>query len=351
MDPRRSSLDSGTKLDGLRRSHWRLSVYPEAGEAGGSVHSVGLLQQTARGGYLPGGGSAEVAHRRARGKLRRYCAANRLNRLGTLTYAGRGCHDPKRLRQDVARFFRRLRERTGRDLPYAWVPEWHPGGHGLHVHFVVGRYFVHYGAIREAWGHGFIDIRHLSDLPVGSGVRGEARLAARYLSEVPRQGLRASGWLRAPSVRGRPGLPAADADRPGVDPGGRARRSVDPGRRAAGGCLALGRGRGLGRSAGAVGDLDMRKPDVPAAVRAWVERTCAAQGLPVKVTDHAALAAVATLLGQTRQTGSIRSGSKRARPGVAGLTTARSRTAATTARWRDSGSDPQAARSVSDEPM
>jgi hypothetical protein len=123
-----------------------------------------------------------VAHRRARGKLRRYCAANRLNRLGTLTYAGQGCHDPARLRHDVARFFRRLRERTGRDLPYAWVPEWHPGGHGLHVHFVVGRY-VHYRAIRAAWGHGIIDIRQLNDLPVGSGVRGEARLAARYLSK------------------------------------------------------------------------------------------------------------------------------------------------------------------------
>jgi hypothetical protein len=178
-----ASLDSGTKLDGLRRSHWRLTVYPEAGEAGGSIHSVGLLQQTPRGGYMPGGGSSgEVAHRRARGKLRRYCAANRLNRLGTLTYAGQGCHDPHQLRDDVARFFRRLRERVGRDLAYAWVPEWHPGGHGLHVHFVVGR-FVHYRDIREAWGHGMVHITLLSDLPVGSGVRGEARLAARYLSK------------------------------------------------------------------------------------------------------------------------------------------------------------------------
>jgi hypothetical protein len=178
----RSSLDSGTKLDGLGRSYWRLTVYPEAGEAGGSVHSVGLLQQTARGGFVPGGDTASVARRRARGKLRRYCAANRLNRLAGLTYAGEGCWDQVQLRADVGRFFRRLRERVGRDLPYAWVPEWHPGGHGLHVHFVVGRY-VHYRAIRGAWGHGIIDIRQLNNLPVGSGVRGEARLAARYLSK------------------------------------------------------------------------------------------------------------------------------------------------------------------------
>ncbi len=41
----------------------------------------------------------------------------------------------------MAGFFRGLRrELGGEPLPYAWVPEWHPGGHGLHVHFAVGRY-------------------------------------------------------------------------------------------------------------------------------------------------------------------------------------------------------------------
>ncbi|MCU1508898.1 MAG: hypothetical protein JWQ12_1163 [Glaciihabitans sp.] len=34
------------------------------------------------------------AGRRARGQLRRYCAANRINQLGTLTYRSEGCHDP-----------------------------------------------------------------------------------------------------------------------------------------------------------------------------------------------------------------------------------------------------------------
>jgi hypothetical protein len=178
----RSLLDSGTKLDEVGRVHWRLTVYPKAGEAGGSIHRVGLLQETSRRPDGTGDGSGTVADRRARGKLRRYCAANGLNRLGTLTYAGDGCRDPARLRQDVARFFRRLRERSQRALPYAWVPEWHPGGHGLHVHFVVGRY-IHFTAIRASWGHGFIHTTLLGDLPVGSGVMGEARLAARYLSK------------------------------------------------------------------------------------------------------------------------------------------------------------------------
>ena len=70
----------------------------------------------------------------------------------------------------------------------------------------------------------------------------------------------------------------------------------------------------------------------PEVARAWVERTCAAQGVPVKVTDPGVIGAVVVLLGQSRQTGSTRSGSKVVRPRTAGRTTARSRTAATIAR-------------------
>jgi len=66
--------------------------------------------------------------------------------------------------------------------------------------------------------------------------------------------------------------------------------------------------------------------------RAWVEATCARQSVPAKVTDPAAVKAVAVLLRQTRQTGSRRSGSKRFRPRTAGATTTRSRIEATIAR-------------------
>lgn len=112
-----------------------------------------------------------------------FCAEHRLNRLGTLTYAGDGCHDPVQLRLDVAAFFRSLREALGGEpMPYVWVSEWHPGGHGLHVHFAVGR-FVPRRLIEAAWGRGFVHIKRLSHLPVGSGAWGEARLAARYLSK------------------------------------------------------------------------------------------------------------------------------------------------------------------------
>ena len=121
------------------------------------------------------------AGRRARARLRRYCAANRLNRLGTLTYRGEGCHDPELVRVHLGEFFRSLRDGLGgAAFPYVWVPEWHKSGHGLHAHFAVGR-FVKRSLIESAWGHGFVHIKLLGDLPVGSGSLSEARIAAGYL--------------------------------------------------------------------------------------------------------------------------------------------------------------------------
>lgn len=114
--------------------------------------------------------------------MRRYCAANRLNRLGTLTYAGAGCFDPREVRADVGEFFRDLRLALGgKPFPYAWVPEWHKA-HGLHVHFAVGRY-IHHSLIASTWSRGFVGIDLIGDLPIGSGTREEARKAAAYLSK------------------------------------------------------------------------------------------------------------------------------------------------------------------------
>ena len=159
---------------------WALSLYPEAGEGGGCL-SVSRMT-------LPTGGppnverAAEEAARRARAKIRRYAAANRLNRFGTLTYRGEGCHDPIALRAHLSGFFRQLRDALDAGaFPYLWVPQWHPGGHGLHAHFAVGR-FVPRRLIDRSWGHGFVHIKLLGGLPVGSGELAEARLAARYLA-------------------------------------------------------------------------------------------------------------------------------------------------------------------------
>jgi len=171
----------------LLRREWELSLYPQAAEAGGCLVTM-RSGQAAAGDPDPERSQAEGA-RRARTKIRRYGAANRLNRFATLTYAGEGCFDPGRLRVDVAAFFKSLRPAlAGQAFPYVWVPEWHPGGHGLHVHFIVGRY-VRQSLIREAWGHGIVHIKLIGDLPVGSGTLAEARRASGYLCGYIGKGL------------------------------------------------------------------------------------------------------------------------------------------------------------------
>jgi len=182
-----SSVPADVSLRPLHRSvaGWTFSLYPDAGEGGGSFQ--GSIRRVpayiARGSARDPERSAAEAGRRARATLRRYCAANRLNRLGTLTYRGAGCHEPERVREHLGSFFRELRESTGgKPFPYAWVPEWHKSGHGLHAHFAVGR-FIRRSAIDAAWGRGFVHIKLLGDLPVGSTNLSEARRAAGYLSK------------------------------------------------------------------------------------------------------------------------------------------------------------------------
>lgn len=163
---------------------WGLSLYPEAGEAGGgwSAGSPRSSTTTRRGTDGVSARSIEEAARRARARVRRYCVANGLNRMGTLTYA-QSQLDPEGIRADLGVFFRNLRLLLGGTaFPYVWVPEWHPGGHGLHAHFAVGR-FISKRLLEEAWGHGFVHIKLLSDMPYGATRRDEARLASGYLSK------------------------------------------------------------------------------------------------------------------------------------------------------------------------
>jgi len=127
--------------------------------------------------------------------VRRYCAANRLDRLATLTYRGAGCHDEIALRADVGDFFRQLRRTTGNDpFAYVWVPEWHPGGHGLHAHFAVDRY-VDKGLVERAWGRGFVEIRRINaDLKYASSLA-KSRVAAAYLGKYVAKAFEVSSGL------------------------------------------------------------------------------------------------------------------------------------------------------------
>ena len=186
------------------QAFWSFTLYPEAGEGGGCFRT--LVRRPPVGGGAPDEvRSQEEASRRARAKLRRYCAANRLNRFATLTYAGTGCFDQRELRSDVAGFFRGLRsELGGEPLPYAWVPEWHPGGHGLHVHFAVGRY-VKQRLIADVWSRGRVHIKLIGDLPVGSGALEEARQAARYLAKYVSKNVPTNAYRALTATRSRGG--------------------------------------------------------------------------------------------------------------------------------------------------
>jgi hypothetical protein len=68
----------------------------------------------------------------------------------------------------------------GKRFPYVWVPEWHPKGHGLHVHFAVGR-FIAQPMIASAWQLGFVHIKRRAK---GSqrGTLESARQTANYLA-------------------------------------------------------------------------------------------------------------------------------------------------------------------------
>jgi hypothetical protein len=197
------SLVKSTKLVGDVESHlwalservdealldapWILKLYPTALEGSAYFQSQYRPRPYGRNDVseqpleLRQERSKANAARRASGRLRRYAVGNRLNRLGTLTYAV-ACSDPKRVSRDVGAFFRDLRREIGRPFPYVWVREWHPGGHGLHVHFLIGRY-VPQSLLRAVWGRGIVDIRARAQVRLGEGAAAEARLAARYLSK------------------------------------------------------------------------------------------------------------------------------------------------------------------------
>lgn len=82
--------------------------------------------------------NADRAARRARAVVRRYCRANELNEMVTLTFAGA---PPvySELSGIMRNFFRRVSRRAGESLgAYVWVPERGAKGDRLHVHMAVG---------------------------------------------------------------------------------------------------------------------------------------------------------------------------------------------------------------------
>jgi hypothetical protein len=114
----------------------------------------------------------ERATKRAIGASRRYLVANRLRYMWVLTFEGDGLHGPEGRAEtmlQVAAFAERLTAATGRQ-PYWYSPELHPGGHGWHVNFFLGRRIKH-ARLQQLWGHGHVWVK---DWATDSRVRGPA---------------------------------------------------------------------------------------------------------------------------------------------------------------------------------
>ena len=126
-------------------------------------------------------GNRRRAESRARVRVRRYCAANHIDRLASLTFAPPFCTDPHELRRHLARFVRRLRCDRGKKFPYVWVPELHKDGVKLHAHFGFGQY-IPKDRLAELWGHGLMDIRLIRSRSARSPAD-HTRVTARYLSK------------------------------------------------------------------------------------------------------------------------------------------------------------------------
>lgn len=112
--------------------------------------------------------------------MRRYCVSNRLDRLGTLTYAPE--HLPESwvdCWEDIEDLRRKLYAELGERLPLVFTIERGDGGR-LHVHFAFGRYLPE-DLVRRLWGRGFVSLRKLN--VQGTGKRERCRRAAAYVSK------------------------------------------------------------------------------------------------------------------------------------------------------------------------
>lgn len=113
--------------------------------------------------------------------IRRLVTEHELTRMVTLTNAeATAPQDRRKVVRRVQAFVRKLRERTPVRRWLA-VLEWHPGGHGWHVHFVTDRFVPKY-VLTECWAWGWVDVRLIR--PKGEHTSREAaRKAGQYVAK------------------------------------------------------------------------------------------------------------------------------------------------------------------------
>ena len=191
-----------THPKGVRRG-WHFVSYPAAGEISAVWHSGGHKHepQESVGQSDPERNKHASASRSVR-TLRRYCVANGLNHLWTLTYA------PEHLPDDIAgvwkdiESFRRNLHAAGYHFPVAAVIERGSESGRLHVHLLVaGRQPIE--VVRRCWGRGFVQVEPPPKLK-GLSKRARLRLAAAYLTKYVGKDFDASamGKKRYSTTRG-----------------------------------------------------------------------------------------------------------------------------------------------------
>jgi len=165
-----------------------LTIRPKCGEAT-MVAQVPRRESTGLSRPDPGRAAREAA-RRASVQVRRLVSEHKLTRMWTLTLRESTLpEDRPVVVSKLQAFLRRVRT----ELPHVvWlaVLEWHPGGHGWHVHIVVNK-FVPKPKIEEMWPHGFVDVRRISvrgDSSSRQAISKAASYLAKYVSKDPPEG-------------------------------------------------------------------------------------------------------------------------------------------------------------------
>jgi hypothetical protein len=127
--------------------------------------------------------SAKEADRRARAEMRRYCVANRLNKLWSLTYAEEP-DDWATVWEHVEAFRKRLWAHLGRRIPMVVVIEEGSRNGRLHVHLAVHEW-LDWADVVNLWGHGYCFVQKIEakkNERTTLSASDQARIVASYLS-------------------------------------------------------------------------------------------------------------------------------------------------------------------------
>ena len=169
---------------------WVLGLYPDAGEAGGSFHyraRLGAVRSPGR--RLIRIGRVRKQARRARAKVRRYAAANRLDRLGTLTYKGDGSARRARVASTRCALLQAAAVRGCRRAVSVRVGAGVAQDGSRPARALRGRSVHRSRRDDSVWGRGFTHIKRLGNVK-HEGSLSSARRAAGLLVEVRDEGVR-----------------------------------------------------------------------------------------------------------------------------------------------------------------